>query len=99
MKMIVDHLKEVDPDRVDKFKSAAQQQILKIIPCFKDWKFFVGETNGEKGMTVLMNFREDGVTPYLLFWKDGLVEEKVVCLCMMQIFWFKHTSGLLSLGS
>ena len=29
-------------------------------------------------MVVLMNYREDGVTPYMLFFKDGLIEEKVV---------------------
>ncbi len=32
------------------------------------------------GMCVLMDFRDDGVTPYMLFFKDGLDEEKVVCL-------------------
>ena len=32
------------------------------------------------GMVVLMDFREDGVTPYMLFWKDGLQEEKVVSM-------------------
>lgn len=26
---------------------------------------------------VLLNYREDGVTPYMTFWKDGLKEEKV----------------------
>ena len=34
-------------------------------------------------MVALMNFREDGVTPYMLFFKDGLVEEKVVSTCIM----------------
>ena len=29
-------------------------------------------------MIALMNFREDGITPYMLFFKDGLVEEKCV---------------------
>lgn len=29
-------------------------------------------------MVVFMNFREDGLTPYMLFFKDGLLEEKVV---------------------
>jgi hypothetical protein len=26
------------------------------------------------GMVVLMNYREDGITPYMIFWKDGLRE-------------------------
>jgi hypothetical protein len=28
-------------------------------------------------MVVLMGFREDGLTPYMLFFKDGLEEEKL----------------------
>lgn len=31
-------------------------------------------------MIALMNFREDGITPYMLFFKDGIIEEKVVSL-------------------
>ncbi len=31
------------------------------------------------GMCVLMDFRDDGTTPYMLFFKDGIIEEKVVC--------------------
>lgn len=27
---------------------------------------------------VLMNYREDGVTPYMVFWKDGVKEVKLV---------------------
>ena len=30
----------------------------------------------EKGMIVLMNYREDQITPYFTYFKDGLVEEK-----------------------
>jgi hypothetical protein len=26
---------------------------------------------------VLLNYREDGVTPYVTIWKHGLIEEKV----------------------
>ena len=31
-------------------------------------------------MVALLNFREDGLTPYMLFFKDGIIEEKVVSL-------------------
>lgn len=27
--------------------------------------------------TVLLNYREDGITPYMVFWRHGLKEEKV----------------------
>ena len=31
-----------------------------------------------EGMVVLLNYREDGVTPFFVFFKDGLVAEKCV---------------------
>ena len=34
-------------------------------------------------MCALMDFREDGVTPYILFFKDGLEEEKVVIILLI----------------
>ena len=30
------------------------------------------------GMVGLLNYREDGITPYMLFYKDGLEVEKCV---------------------
>ena len=52
---------------------------LQILDTFKDWQFFYGESGLDGGgMVALMNFREDGVTPYMVFFKDGVVEEKVV---------------------
>ena len=36
-----------------------------------------GESMNPDGMVTLLNYREDGVTPYFVFWKDGLKEEKI----------------------
>lgn len=30
------------------------------------------------GTVALLNYREDGITPYMIFFKDGLVQEKCV---------------------
>ena len=49
---------------------------------FKDWQFFMGESCNVEGMLALLNYREDGVTPYMLFFRDGLIEEKQV-----SVFW------------
>lgn len=38
---------------------------------------FTGESMNADGMVALLNYREDGVTPYLTFWKDGLKEVKL----------------------
>lgn len=53
--------------------------VIQILDTFKDWQFFFGEKGVDgDGMLIFMNFRDDGITPYMLFFKDGLVEEKVV---------------------
>ncbi|CAH1261876.1 TPT1 [Branchiostoma lanceolatum] len=36
-----------------------------------------GESKNKEGMVALLNYREDGTTPYMLFFKDGLEEEEV----------------------
>ena len=85
MKKILAHLEEKNPARAAVFKGAAQAAIKKVMDSFKDWEFFQGESMNQDGMVALLNYREDGVTPYMLFFRDGLVEEKVVsktCPCM-----------------
>lgn len=78
MKKIIEGLTKTNPERVDIFKAGAKAEVAKILSSFKDWDFFTGESNIDGGMVALLNYREDGITPYMLFWKDGLVEEKVV---------------------
>ena len=48
-----------------------------ILAKFKDWEFYTGESMNPDGMVVLLNYREDGVTPYVVVWKHGLKETKV----------------------
>lgn len=79
MKAIRTKLSETNPERVDVFKAGAEGEVTKILTTFKDWDLYTGESvNSEDAMIALRNFREDGITPYMLFWKDGLIEEKVV---------------------
>jgi hypothetical protein len=40
--------------------------------------FFLGEKQESDGMVVLMDYREDGITPYFWYIKDGILEEKYV---------------------
>ena len=49
-----------------------------ILAKFDDWDFFMGESMKPEGGLGLLGFREDGITPYMLFFKDGLLEEKAV---------------------
>jgi hypothetical protein len=64
-------------DRVEDFEKGAQAFAKKIIANFKDYEFYTGESSNPDGMVALLNYREDGVTPYLTFWKDGLKSVKL----------------------
>ncbi|KXS12073.1 translationally controlled tumor protein [Gonapodya prolifera JEL478] len=77
MKAIKEHLQKTNPDRVATFEEKAKKQVTKIVNGLKDYDFYTGENMNPEGMVILLNFREDGVTPYMLFFKDGLAEERV----------------------
>jgi hypothetical protein len=65
-------------DDVKAFEAGAQKYVKdKLLPNFKDFEFYTGESMNPDGMIVLLNYREDGVTPYIIVWKHGLKEEKV----------------------
>jgi hypothetical protein len=58
-------------------KGAAGYVKNTLLPNFKDYEFYTGESMDPDGMVVLLNYREDGVTPYITAWKHGLTEMKV----------------------
>ncbi|XP_066266619.1 translationally-controlled tumor protein homolog [Branchiostoma lanceolatum] len=76
-KRILTWLQANNPDRVAGFQAAAGPGMKRILKNFKNWEFFRGEKMDEDGMVALMDYREDGETPYMWFFKDGLEEEKV----------------------
>ncbi|KAK9459701.1 translationally controlled tumor protein [Lipomyces oligophaga] len=76
MKAVKAKLAETSPDEVATFEKGAQTYIKKVVANFKDFEFYTGESMDPEGMIVLLNYREDGVTPYVVFWKHGLKEEK-----------------------
>ena len=78
MKKVKAHLSEKNPERVEAFEKAAQNYAKKIVANFKDFEFYTGDKMDPEAMVVLLNYREDGTTPYLVFFKDGLKEVKVV---------------------
>lgn len=77
MKTIAAKLAETSPEAAEEFKAGAQAYAKKIVANFKDFEFFTGESLDPDAMVVLLNWREDGTTPYLVFWKHGLSETKV----------------------
>ncbi|XP_066279113.1 translationally-controlled tumor protein homolog [Branchiostoma lanceolatum] len=76
-KRVHEYLTRVYPDRVDIFMKDVQFAYGEILDMFKDLQFFIGESKNKEGMVALLNYREDGTTPYMLFFKDGLEEEEV----------------------
>ena len=76
MKAIKAKLEETNPSRVDTFVKGAQAMAKMILGKFDQYQFYTGESMNPEGMAILLNYREDGVTPYFIFMKDGLLEEK-----------------------
>ena len=76
VKRLLEHLKKNRPERVESFKAEAMPAVQKIIDSFDQWQFFLGESQDATAMIALMDWKDD-TTPYMLFFKDGLVEEKM----------------------
>ncbi|KAF2726104.1 microtubule/calcium-binding protein [Polychaeton citri CBS 116435] len=79
MKKVKETMKEggASDDAVKEFETKASGYAKKLIGNFKDYEFLIGESMDPDGMVLLLNYREDGVTPYVTFWKHGLKEMKV----------------------
>ncbi|KAK3380245.1 translationally-controlled tumor protein [Lasiosphaeria ovina] len=79
MKTVKKHLQETgkSDEEVKDFETKAAGFAKKIVTSFKDWEFYTGESMNPDGMVVLLNYREDGTTPYVVVWKHGLKGTKV----------------------
>jgi len=77
MKAVKAKLQETNPTRVEAFEKGAAAFAKKVVGNFKDFEFYTGESMNPDGQIALLNYREDGITPYLTFWKDGLKETKL----------------------
>ncbi|KAE9410574.1 translationally controlled tumor-associated [Gymnopus androsaceus JB14] len=77
MKAVKTKLSETNPERVEAFEKGAAAFAKKLVANFKDYEFYTGESMNPDGMVALLNYREDGVTPFFTFWKDGLKEVKL----------------------
>uniref|UniRef100_A0A671F7D7 Translationally-controlled tumor protein n=1 Tax=Rhinolophus ferrumequinum TaxID=59479 RepID=A0A671F7D7_RHIFE len=76
MKLIKGKLVEQRPERVKPSMAGATEQIKYILANFKNYQFFFGENKNPDGMVALLDYREDGMTPYMIFFKDSLEMEK-----------------------
>ena len=65
-----------NPARLDAFKSGMQLFAAQILKNFDEYRFYTGERMDPDGMVVLSGYNEDQITPYFIFFKDGLEEVK-----------------------
>jgi len=77
MKKLLDYIKEHNPSRTEAFQKGAQEFVKKILSKFDEYTFYTGESMDPEAMVALMFYKEDGITPYFYFFKDGVIEEKV----------------------
>lgn len=77
MKRVKAHLQETNPDQIEAFEKGAQTYVKKVIGSFNDWDFYTGESMDPDAMLVLLNYRENGTTPYVAIWKHGVKETKI----------------------
>ncbi|TIA84982.1 hypothetical protein E3P99_04095 [Wallemia hederae] len=77
MKEVEEYLKKNNPERVEGFKAEAQAGAKQLLGNFKDLEFFMSESVNPDGQVLLLNYREDGVTPFFTLWKDGLRSQKI----------------------
>ncbi|XP_062258571.1 translationally-controlled tumor protein homolog [Platichthys flesus] len=65
-----------NPDGVDAFTKGMAAVVQSLVKNFKNYEFYTGESMNPEGMVALLDYREDGITPFMLFFKDGLEIEK-----------------------
>ncbi|XP_068428494.1 translationally-controlled tumor protein homolog [Clinocottus analis] len=76
VKIIKADLEKNNPERVATFMEEVQKEVKKILNNITNYRFFTGESMNLEGMVGLLDYREDGITPFMLFFKDGLLVEK-----------------------
>ncbi|KAI5310304.1 hypothetical protein KEM55_008762 [Ascosphaera atra] len=66
-----------DEAAVKEFQAGAGAAMKKIIANYDNYDVMMGASMDPNGMYVLIDFREDGMTPFATIWKHGLEEMKV----------------------
>lgn len=69
--------KGASEETIKQFQGGAGAAMKKLVANYDNYDFLMGSSMDPKGMYILIDFREDGVTPYATLWKHGLVGQKV----------------------
>lgn len=76
VKSLKSHLEKNNPERVEEFVKNSPAAVKRVIADFSNFEFFTGPSMNVEGIVGMLNYRPDGVTPYMLFFKDGVIGEK-----------------------
>ncbi|RMJ28960.1 TCTP family [Aspergillus sp. HF37] len=79
MKRVLQKLEEkgASADKINEFKTGAPNAVKKILANYDNYDVLMGSSMDADAMHILIDFREDGVTPFATLWKHGLEEMKV----------------------
>lgn len=69
--------KGASEETVKAFQSGAAAAVKKLLGNYDNYDVLMGQAMDGNAMHVLIDFRDDGVTPYATLWKHGLEEMKV----------------------
>ena len=75
-KRVMAYLAENDAEEVDNFKTNSQAFVKALVGDFSNYQFFMGEAMDQEAGLAYMFYKEDGVIPYIAYFKHGLKGEK-----------------------
>ncbi|KLJ11237.1 hypothetical protein EMPG_13476 [Blastomyces silverae] len=64
-------------ETIKEFQAGAPAAVKKLLANYDNYDVLMGSSMSPDGMYVLIDFRDDGVTPYATIWKHGLKGVKV----------------------
>lgn len=69
--------KGLEGDDAKAYEAEMTTEVKKVLGSFKDFEFYVGESMNPDGAVMLLNYREDGVTPFFTVFKHAVKTMKV----------------------
>ncbi|KAH8673909.1 Mss4-like protein [Xylariales sp. PMI_506] len=82
IKKVKKHLDEsgASDEEKDLFKTKGQAQLMSILKNFDKYECYIGEAGPsaeDDQQVILLNYRDDGITPFFTYWKHAMKAEKV----------------------
>eukprot|EP00298_Acanthocystis_sp_HF-20_P014221 c20677_g2_i2.p1 GENE.c20677_g2_i2~~c20677_g2_i2.p1 ORF type:complete len:164 (+),score=46.09 c20677_g2_i2:55-546(+) len=76
LKQVRSYLEKNRPERVEPFITGSMLIVKKIIANFHEYQFFMGKSQDVTGSIALVFYKDDGITPYVWLFRDGLDAEQ-----------------------